>query len=47
MILIEKQLKYQHYHQAKLINTNIIRVKRNLVSDQSKMIELAKFTYSI
>ena len=27
MILTEKQQKYQHYHQVKLINMNILQVK--------------------
>ena len=27
-ILTEKQQKYQHYHQAKLINMNILQVKK-------------------
>ena len=29
MILPEKQEKYQHYHQVKLINMNILQVKKN------------------
>ena len=28
MSLIEKQEKYQHYHQVKLINMNIFQVKK-------------------
>ena len=28
MILIEKQQKYQHYHPEKLINMNILQVKK-------------------
>ena len=28
MILTEKQQKYQHYHQVKLINMNILQVKK-------------------
>ena len=28
MILIQKQQKYQHYYQAKLININILQVKK-------------------
>ena len=28
MILTEKQQKYQHYHQIKLINMNIVQVKK-------------------
>ena len=27
-ILIEKQQKYQYYHYVKLINTNILQVKK-------------------
>ena len=27
-ILTEKQQKYQHYHQVKLINMNILQVKK-------------------
>ena len=38
MILIEKQQKYQHYYQAKLININILRA--------NKCCLLLKFTYS-
>ena len=40
-ILAEKQQKYQHYHQVK-INMHILQV---LPSDQSRIIEQAKFTY--
>ena len=43
MILTEKQLKYQPYHQAKLISTNILLVKKYY---QQQIIEQAKFTYS-
>ena len=28
MILPEKQQKYQHYHQVKLINMNILQLKK-------------------
>ena len=28
MIIIEKQQKYQHYNQVKLINMNTLQVKR-------------------
>ena len=28
MILIEKQRRYQHYHLEKLINMNILQVKK-------------------
>ena len=45
MILIEKQLKYQRYHQVKFINMNILPVKI-LPSNQQQIIEQAKFTYS-
>ena len=45
MILMEKQLKYQHYHQVKFINMNILLVEiyYHLIS---KEIEQARFTYS-
>ena len=46
MILTEKQQNYQHYHYVKLINMNILQMKKILPSDQSRMIEQAKFTYS-
>ena len=39
MILIEKQLKYQLYHQVKFINMDI------LPSNQQQIIEQARFTY--
>ena len=45
MILIEKQLKYQLYHQMKFININILLVKI-VPSNQQQVIEQAKFTYS-
>ena len=44
MILVEKQQKCQHYHQVKLINVNILEVKK-YSSDQSRMLEQTKFTY--
>ena len=28
LMLTEKQQKYQHYHQVKLINMNILQVKK-------------------
>ena len=37
MILTEKQQKNQHYHQAKLININILQVKKILFLRQSQM----------
>ena len=46
MILTEKQQKYQHYHLEKLINTNILQVKKILPSNQTQTIEQAKFAYS-
>ena len=39
MILIEKQQKYQHYHQVKLINMNILQM------NQIRIIQQATFTY--
>ena len=45
MILTEKQQKYQHYHLEKLINMNILQVKK-LPSHQRQIIEQAMFTYS-
>ena len=46
MILIEKQSKYQPYHQVKFINMNILPVKNIIPSNQQQIIEQAKFTYS-
>ena len=40
MILIDKQPKYQLYHQVKFVNMNI------LPSNQQQIIEQTKFTYS-
>ena len=45
MILTEKQQKQQHYRQVKRVYINIVQVKI-LSSDQSRIIEQAKFTYS-
>ena len=45
-ILIEKLPKYWLYHQAKLISMNILLVKKFYPSNQQKIIEQAKFTYS-
>ena len=45
-VLIQKQQKHQHYRQVKLINMNILEVKKILQSDQSAIIEQSKFTYS-
>ena len=41
MILTEKQQKYQHYHQVKLVNVNTVTVEEILPSDQSTIIEKA------
>ena len=46
MILTEKQPKYQLYHQAKLINMNILLVKKYQRLINKKIVEPAKFTYS-
>ena len=45
-ILIEKQQKQQHFHQAKLINMNIFTGEEILPSNQQQEIKLAKSTYS-
>ena len=44
MILIEKQLKYQLYHQVKFLN--MISGEDILPSSQQQIIEQARFTYS-
>ena len=44
IILIEKELKYQPYHQVKFVNMNIL--EDILPSNQQQIIEQAKFTYS-
>ena len=36
MILTEKLQKYQHYHQVKLINMNILRVKKYYLQIETK-----------
>ena len=46
MILTEKQQIYRHYHEAKLININMLQVKKILPSDQSRIKEQAEFNYS-
>ena len=43
MILKEKQQKYDNYRLEKLININILQVKK---SDLKRVIEQPKFTYS-
>ena len=44
-ILIDKQKKYQHDHEVKLIN-EYLTGKDILPSNQNQIIEQAKFTYS-
>ena len=46
MISIEKQLKYQPYHQVKYVNTIILLVKIYYHLINNKQIEQAKFNYS-
>ena len=48
IILIEKQPKYQPYHQVKFINVNILLVtgENILPSNQQQIIEQAKSAYS-
>ena len=46
MILTMKQQKYQYYHQVKLININILKVKKYCLLITEKKIEEAKFAYS-
>ena len=45
MILTKKQQKHQQYCQAKLININILQMKKK-PSALSRIIEQAKSTYS-
>ena len=51
MTLKEKQQKYRHYLQVKLINMNILQMKKqyHLIQARSKynQLEQAKFTYSL
>ena len=42
--LTKKQQKYQHYCQVKLINMNILQVKKYY--HRNRIMEQAKFTYS-
>ena len=46
MILIEKQPKYQPYHQVKLVKYEYLTGEDILPSNQQQLIEQAKFTYS-
>ena len=45
-MLTEKQQKYQNYHLEKLINMNILQVKKYYLLIKKKVIEQAKFAYS-
>ena len=47
MILIEKQLKYQLYHQAKYISMKCLTGEDILPPNQQQIIEQAKLTYSL
>ena len=46
IILTEKQQKYQHYPQVKLINMNFLQGEEMLSSNQRQLIKQAKLTYS-
>ena len=48
MILTEKLQKYQPYHQAKLIRSNTLQIKKYylLIKKKKKQTEQAKFFYS-
>ena len=46
MKLTEKQQKNQHYHLEKLINMNILQVKKHYPQIKIQVIEQSKFTYS-
>ena len=46
MMLIEKKQKYQHYHQARLVNMNVLQAK-NIPSGRIQTIQKAKFMYSV
>ena len=48
MISLEKLQKYHPYHEAKLLNTNILHVITGniLPSNQEQIIEQVKFIYS-
>ena len=45
-MLTENQQKYQNYHLEKLINMNILQVKKYYLLIKKKVIEQAKFAYS-
>ena len=44
--LSEKQQRFQHYHQVKLINRNILQVKKYYLWIKCRIIEQDKFLYS-
>ena len=46
MMITEKQQKYQLYDQVKMINMDILQVKRMLPSNQRQIVEQVKFEYS-
>ena len=46
MILTEKQQKYRHYHLGKVDKYEYLTGGEILPSDESRIIEQAKFTYS-
>ena len=46
MILKKKQQKHYHYHPEKMVNMNLLLVKKILTPDERRMIEQAKFAYS-
>ena len=46
IILTEKRQKYQHYHQSKIDKYEYLTDEKMLPSDQSRIIEQIKFTYS-
>ena len=47
LTLKKKLQKYEHYHLEKLIDMNILQVKKILPSKQRQIIEEAKFAYSL
>ena len=46
MILTEKRQRHRPYHQARLININILQ-RRNIIFQSKKIIEQAKFSDSL
>ena len=47
MMLIEKQQKCQHFHLEKLINMNILQLKKYCLLIKKELIEQTKLTYSL